>query len=134
MAKQQFECFEIAAGAGNVRRDTIRRVGSRLEQHLRKRQVSDGADRTPQCRPRKLGVPVPVVLGVGIRAERAETASDVDESLETGRDTLVHGRVAHVEQRLPVLRPAWLQRELRMIPAADPPPPQRRRGRERSAA
>ena len=61
-------------------------------------------------------MPVPVVLGVGIRAERAETAGDVDESLETGRDTLVHGRVAHVKQRLPVLRPAWPQRELRMIP------------------
>ena len=83
---------------------------------MRKRQVSDGADRTPQCRPRKLGVPVPVVLGVGIRPERAETTGDGDESLETGRDTLVHGRVAHVEQRLPVLRPTWPLRKLRMIP------------------
>ena len=97
------------------RRDAVGRIGACLEQHLRQRQVSDGADRSPQRRARQLGMPVPVVLGVGIRAERAQTTGDCDESLQAGRIALVHGRVADVEQRLPVLRPAWPLRELRMV-------------------
>ena len=64
-------------------------------------------------------MPVPVILGVGIRAERAEMARDGDESLQSRRNAsgpLGQRCVAHVEQRFPVLYPAWLLRELRMIP------------------
>ena len=86
VAVQQFERVEIAAAAGDVRRDAVGRIRAGLEQHLRQRQVPDGADRSPQRRARQLGMPVPVVLGVWIRAERAQTSGDCDEALERARD------------------------------------------------
>ncbi len=79
IAVQQFQRLEIAAASGDVRRHAVGRVGACLEQHLRQRQVPDRADRRPQRRPGKLGVPVPVVLGVRICTERAQTTGDGDE-------------------------------------------------------
>jgi hypothetical protein len=55
-----------------------------------------------------------VVLGIGIRAEAAETTRDGHERVEPFRDALVHRRVARVEERLPVLRSARLAREGRI--------------------
>ena len=88
VAVQQFERVEIAAATGDVSRDAVGGVRAGLEQHLRERQVADGADGSPQRRPGKLGMPVPVVLGVWIRAERAQTTGDCDESLQAGRIAL----------------------------------------------
>src|SRR5580765_1033857 len=56
-------------------------------------------------------MPVPVVLSVRIRTQRAETTGNRDESIKARGDTLVHGGVAHIEQRFPVLWSTRLHRE-----------------------
>ena len=49
-AVQQLERREVAAAAGDVRRDAVGRIRAGLEQDLRQRQVSDCADRAPTTR------------------------------------------------------------------------------------
>ena len=110
---QQLERGEIAAATRDVGRDAVRWIGARLEQHLRERQVADRTHRGPQRRSRELRMPVPVVLGIRIRAERAQPARDRDQAIQPGGDALVHARVAGVEQRLPVLRSARLASQAR---------------------
>ena len=51
----------------------------------------------------------------GFAPSAQQTPGDGDESLQAGRIALVHRRVADVEQRLPVLRPAWPLCELGMV-------------------
>ena len=77
--------------------------------------MPDRTDRAPQRRSRKLRVPVPVVFRVRIGPEGAEPPRDRDEPFHASGLADVHARVAHVEQRLPVLRSARLCRELRMV-------------------
>ena len=48
-----------------------------------------------------VGMPVPVILGVGVRAQRAEAPGNRDEALDPRGGVRVHARVARVEQRLP---------------------------------
>ena len=91
VAVQQFERIEIAAAAGDVRRDAVSRIRAGLEQHAPPAARCPTAQTArPQRRSRKLGMPVPVVLGVGIRAERAEPAGNRDESLHASGVAVVH--------------------------------------------
>ena len=112
---EQIEGGEIATTARNMHRDAVGGIGSSVEQHLPKRQVADGANRAPQCRPRKLRMPVPVILGIRIRAQRAQPASDRDQSVYARRRDAVHRGMADIEERLPVLRSGRLGRELRTM-------------------
>ena len=74
----------------------------------------DHAYGRPQRRARQLGMPVPVILGVRVRAQCAEAPGNRDDALDPRGGVHVHARVARVEQRLPVHGPARLGRERRL--------------------
>ena len=135
VAVQQFERGEIAAAAGDVRRDAVGRIRAGVEQHLGQRQMSDGADRAPTapCAAAR-DASSSDTRRSGFGAERAAAAARSRRGRRRAPGVVGHAGVADVEQRLPLLRSARLLSRARDDRAAVPRPPRRRRGRAPSAA
>src|SRR5262252_7705069 len=101
---QQLQRWENAGARGDVRGYAIRWVRARFQQDLRERQVPHSDKSAPEGSSRKLGMPVPVVFGIGIRALPEQLTRDFDQpSRPIGRFAMEAG-MAHVKERLPVLR------------------------------
>ncbi len=109
-AVQQLERREVAAAARDMYGDAVRGIGARLEQDLGERQVANRAHRAPQRRARQLRMPVPVVLAVRIRAERAQATRDFGEAVQTA-GAAKHAGMTRIQQRLPLLRAARSRRK-----------------------
>src|SRR5579862_6915466 len=96
--------------------NTVGWIRSPFEQDLGERQMANRAECTPQRRPWEFAMPVPVVLGVGIRAPRQQPARSLDEPGFTFRDLVAQAGVTDIEKRLPILYSAGLRGGLGMLP------------------
>jgi hypothetical protein len=105
---QQLKRRNVAAATGNVHRDAVGGDGACFKQDLCQRKVPHCADGRPQCRSRQFRMPVPVVFRIRVGAKRAQAARDRDEVIHLRNGVAMEARVAHVEQRFPLLRSGGL--------------------------
>ena len=115
-AVQQFQGTEIAGSGSDVHRYAVRRIRSGFEQHLRKREVTDRAQRSPKGGSRKLAMPIPVVFGIGIGAPRQQRTRDRDKPGRALGRIVMQTSVTDVKKWLPILNSARWNRCSGMLP------------------